>query len=576
MNRQKRILPLTLLLLWVLYTSTTMNAAERFIESPGATASRLWPSQPPADCPFGKSEAISGIAFTGRRADYTWADTWYPSWAEDGNLYSPYTDGGVGDDFAKSWLGPDANTGQAIIAGDNPQALKVTSLGLYLSSASPYGGRYPCGSLVYNGVWYYGTYCLLNDPPHLNWAILGPTVGFRWSTDFGKTWHQTPHTPEKPLFPEPNNWKDPVKMGAPHFVDFGKNMMHSPDGKAYLVGHGATAPDRQPRENANLSWISGDEIYLARVTPSIETINNLASYEFFAGRDEKGKAIWTGDFSRIVPILDWNNHCGCVTMTYNAPLKKYLIFITDGYPTIKTFDTHVWEADEITGPWKLITYMERFGEEAYFVNLPSKFISTDGRTAWLCYAANFAQGYNQNQPFWSNPRGSRYGMCLQEIRLLSPQDTIPAHPVLDIKNNIAPMAQLAPSSVCQDYSIEGLVDGRVPDPNDVNPRTEWASAGEKKFATLRLVWDYPVPIDRVILYDRPNPIDQVKAGMLVFSDGSTEVFGELPDDGQKGLDVTFTARKTQWMMVIITAIKDTTANIGLSEIAVMKAAETLR
>ena len=35
--------------------------------------------------------------------------------------------------------------------------------GLAKGDASPYRGRYPCGSLVHNGVWYYGTYCLAPD-----------------------------------------------------------------------------------------------------------------------------------------------------------------------------------------------------------------------------------------------------------------------------------------------------------------------------------------------------------------------------------------------------------------------------
>ena len=60
-------------------------------------------------------------------------------------------------------------------------------------------------------------------------------------------------------------WGYPVKIGAPHFVDFGKNMEHSPDGNAYLVGHGAEYPDKEPRV-ANLSWISGDQIYLSGKT----------------------------------------------------------------------------------------------------------------------------------------------------------------------------------------------------------------------------------------------------------------------------------------------------------------------
>ena len=51
-------------------------------------------STPPADCPFQKSDSIA-VKFTGRHAEYTGADTWYPSWASDGNLYSPWTDGNV-------------------------------------------------------------------------------------------------------------------------------------------------------------------------------------------------------------------------------------------------------------------------------------------------------------------------------------------------------------------------------------------------------------------------------------------------------------------------------------------------
>ena len=39
------------------------------------------------------------------------------------------------------------------------------------------------------------------------------------------------------------------------------------------------------------------------------------------------------------------------------------------------------------------------------------------RTLWLCYSANFAAGWGGTD-FQSRPPGSRYGMCLQEIKLL--------------------------------------------------------------------------------------------------------------------------------------------------------------
>ena len=110
---------------------------------------------------------------------------------------------------------------------------------------------------------------------------------------------------------------------------------------------------------------------------------------------------------------------GCVTMTYDPPLKKYLMCVTDGTTTFGYFNTYILESDQIVGPWKLVTYLQHFGEQAYFVNIPSKFIGGDGRKLWLCYAANFSSGKG-GTTFRSLPPGSRYGMCLQEIEILAP------------------------------------------------------------------------------------------------------------------------------------------------------------
>lgn len=389
----------------------------------GPDAISLWPQYVKMDSwaiklPVPRSEEIADIGFTGRYATYEHADTWYPSWASDGNMYSPWTDGEVGNASCSSG-GKDARTGQAMIEGQDPLSLKITNLGTFPGDPSPYEGRYPCGSLVRDGVWYYGTYCLLDHPAwSMNWPILGPFVGFRISRDFGKTWVPSLPTPANPLFGEKTSvWgAEPVKMGSPHFVDFGKNMEHSPDGKAYLVGHGATAPDPNPRPG-NLSWITGDEIYLARVKPSPETINDSKSYEFYAGSGRDGKPLWSSDFSKIRPLFSWNNHCGCVTMTYDAPLKKYLMCITDGWPTVKSMDTYILESSGISGPWRIAAYWKDFGPQAYFVHFPSKFIGPDGRTAWLSYSANFT--YGQNDPVYvGNPPGSGYQWCLHEVRLL--------------------------------------------------------------------------------------------------------------------------------------------------------------
>ena len=397
----------------------------------------IWKSEPPADCPFEPSKDLSGLRFTGVHSDYHFADTWYPTWAADGNLYSPFTDGDVygensnSDGYAvtregqRGGLGAfnttprKATTGQAVLSGDDPLNLTVKSLGTRPADPYPYGGRYPCGSLVYKGIWYYGTYCLAPHgmtqfgPTIYNWPWLGPFVGFRTSADAGKTWTETPHTPLKPIFGESGMWGYPVKIGSPHFVDFGKELEHSPDGKAYLVAHGAEYPDPQPRFE-NLSWITGDQVYLLRVSPSLEAMNDASQYEFYAGKDADGRPLWTREFKRIQPLAAWNNHMGCVTMTYHAPLKKYLMCVTDGGNTCARMHTYILESDAITGPWRMAVYLRNFGEQSYFVNIPSKFIGKDGRADWLCYSANFATDWNGDK-IQSNPPGSHYGLVLQEI-----------------------------------------------------------------------------------------------------------------------------------------------------------------
>lgn len=408
----------------------------------------VWKSEIPEDCPFEHSKTLTGVYFTGRHSDYHCGDTFYPSWAGDGNLYSPWTDGVTDGIPCSSYPGNKAHTGHAVMIGNDPLHLVVKNTSPpKLAAALPYQGRYPCGSLVYDGIWYYGTYCLGPDGRYehegfaWNWPNLGPMPGFQISRDLGKTWEPSPHSPTEPLFPEPSEFLGPVKMGAPHFIDFGRNMQYSPDGKAYLVGMGAEENDPQPRpcikpgppgtvfvpnpecrsdfDHANLSWITADQIYLARVRPTPQTINDLDAYEFFGGHGASGQPVWTRDFAAIKPLIEWNNHMGCVTATYVPGLKKYLMCITDGWPTVAKMTSYILEADAITGPWHMVSYLKDFGEQGYFLNFPSKFISQDGHTLWLCFSANFSPGWN-GVKLDINPPGGRYGLNLHEVRLLGP------------------------------------------------------------------------------------------------------------------------------------------------------------
>ncbi len=553
---------------------------------PEAWVPKVWKSEPPEGCPFEPSKDIKGIAFTGRYATYTDADTWYPSWAEDENMYSGWTDGEIGKESCHSSGGVKARTGNAKIIGNDPLNLVIQSLGSQPASALPYGGRYPSANLVYNGIWYYGTYCIDFDftkPEYreeYSWAICGPVPGFRISFDYGKTWIPSPLSPENPLFPESGKNGHQVKMGTPHFVDFGRNLEYSPDGKAYLVGHGALENDPTPRVAGN-SWIAGDAAYLARVTPSPENINNIRAYEFFAGFNSEGKPVWSKNFSDIKPLLVWDDHMGCTTITYNAPLRKYLMCITDGWPGVKNMNSYLLEADELTGPYRLITYMRNFGPQGYFLNFPSKFIQADGRTAWLSYSANFHKDYFANRAI-ANPLGSRYAWCLQEVKLLdettlnSLQKKEQEDPIKTEKN-IALRARVSVSSVQEkskpmtevpQFFGEGAVEGVIEYLEEINQHA-WVSQ-EKSTAMIRLCWDQPETISRVWLFDLPNLKDHVLSGLLVFSDGTSLRVGELPNDARSAREISFRPKKITWLAFIIDSVSKETRNTGLAEIAVFR------
>jgi hypothetical protein len=380
------------------------------------------------------------------------ADTFFPSWAGDGNLYTGFTvrehghhaavpplhlrvfipgaardarrrvwrggrflsqDGHVLDDETKGSSSAKSEGsaplyqvthGQAVIVGDDPFALNITkvktfsnqsgksSIGtsslskgyraicrscsflegdsilrdcvlvylccLCVRSAWPYGGRFPGGQLVYKGTWWYSTYYVPQYPkgpssgPNnvLHGGLLGPLADFRHSLDLGETWIEPlanatsdsdnlfGEVGDDPLHGKPNTLPARIKFGTPHWVDFGQELEHSPDGKAYLVAHGAVAP------GSTEMWMLGDQVYLARVTPTVANIGDKTKWEFYAGGHGSAARWVSGDVSKATPLLEFTNHTGSTTMTYFAAIKKFVITINtaSNYPVMDGGDFDTW------------------------------------------------------------------------------------------------------------------------------------------------------------------------------------------------------------------------------------------
>jgi hypothetical protein len=381
------------------------------------------------------------------------ADTWYPSWAEDGHLYTSYADGSVTDAAGRSvavnsqWEQPDGlrerwfrdlglavanerltthnnritTTGNAVLTGSDPFALSVLPLQPFRRETPRYEGYYPCANLFNRGVWYYGGYYCHRWLNNHNVPItyeLGGFGGFRISTDRGASWTDSPHDDQSPLFPEVGRCSGgaPIKLGTPHFVDFGRDLEHSPDGYAYLVGHGTYDQD------GIANWCSGDAISMARVRPDKHTINDLSTWQFFAGRDRNGGATWTRDFERIAPVIEWPGGAGCVNITFHPGVRRYFGFICGGWADGDAGAYNLWvvESANLTGPWSTVACLHATcGGQPYFVAMPSKFNQADSRNLVLFYSANWRTARpGIPQKMDAAGPGGVYSLCVAEFELI--------------------------------------------------------------------------------------------------------------------------------------------------------------
>ena len=137
--------------------------------------------------------------------------------------------------------------------------------------------------------------------------------------------------------------------------------------------------------------------------------------------------------------------------------------------------------------------------------------------------------------------------------------------VSDFGANLAITAQVTASSenISQGRmrAVDGLVDGA---PHDA--AREWVSANQLAGAWIQFDWPAAVSVSQVNLYDRPHGGENVLAGTLSFSDGTSIAVGALPADG-KLLPVTFAPKTVSWVRFTVTQAQGTAA--GLSEIQVL-------
>ncbi len=140
-------------------------------------------------------------------------------------------------------------------------------------------------------------------------------------------------------------------------------------------------------------------------------------------------------------------------------------------------------------------------------------------------------------------------------------------------DNIAPQAKVTASTTLNDsLKPQHATDGVIGVPG----MGEWACLGDTtdwgyiRFPWIQLDWETPQQINRVVLFDRPSPKDNIAGGKLLFSDGSVLWVNQIPRDGT-GKSVQFETKRVSWIKFVAT--DGTGKDLGFSEIEVYPSPE---
>jgi hypothetical protein len=354
----------------------------------GAPAKTVSTRRPPPGGPLSRvnrtplpsSKAITGASWLTGRFDppgNQWGDILPTVWSDDGATYVLMDDGGTDVPVAGGlW-----RQSLAKVSG-TPPSLRFRHVGDPAAPAphtwsqiggnpdnddGPLGPYYSIGFAEADGIFY------ATQQRDWNWSANGlftGLVGIAYSRDHGKTWR----FPEKPF---------PAPLGNLAFIDGGGPGGAYPDGYVY-----ATGTERE---------FNASHLVLGRVRAGIANVTDPSRWQWFAGQRAGAAGVWSSSVAAASPVLDWAAHITYPEMAYDAGLHRYLLTFTYSYSSTPPA---VWkggaqlvvaDAPEPWGPFSFVATSREFGpSNGYGAGFPSQWISSDGRTLWLKWAANFA------------------------------------------------------------------------------------------------------------------------------------------------------------------------------------------
>ena len=266
-------------------------------------------------------------------------DTWTPTWADNGHIYSP------SNDSTGFHSAPRANIAFNRIEGNDPLQLS----GKTVNPMPPYGkeaerGPDGCtwkssGCACIDGVLYwvvarhrYGQES--GDPRQRQTAQNASIIK---SVDHGRTWTRSAKLNyNAPMFPG-------RRFATPYFIQFGRNGAAPRNIGDYVYAI-----------SNNGYWDCGDDMIVGRVARSRIGLLNAADWEFYIGGNG-GSASWTANVNNALPVVKDTGRVGMTGATYLPGYQRYFMigwYYPAGGGKMAGAATHtVWDFYESPRPW---------------------------------------------------------------------------------------------------------------------------------------------------------------------------------------------------------------------------------
>jgi hypothetical protein len=266
-------------------------------------------------------------------------DTWAPTWAGNGNLYSP------SNDTTGFHSAPKANIAFNRIDGTDPLHLGGETVNPMLhygkeSERGPDGCTWKSsGCACIDGVlyWVIARHRYGEESGDAHRRQTAQNASIIKSADYGRTWKRSADLNyHAPMFPG-------RRFATPYFIQFGRNgeAPRNVGDYVYAISN-------------NGFWDCGDDMIVGRVARSRIGRLHAADWEYFIGGNGN-PASWTANMERALPVLSGPRKFGMTGATYLRRYDRYLMigwyYPAGGGKMPGAATRTVWDFYESPRPW---------------------------------------------------------------------------------------------------------------------------------------------------------------------------------------------------------------------------------